>query len=299
MERKMSEAEATRLPPARPEFERRVTAPIGLGDVAKPLSFLERLGANVVLRRGLILVATALVWELYARWLDSPITFPTFLGTLQALRDGILSGVIPQRLAVTLETLVIGYAIGLLAAALVTTIAVTTRIGTDLLSTFTAMFNPLPAIALLPLALLWFGLGRPSLVFVIVHSVLWAVALNMHSGFLSVSETLRMTGRTFGLSGVRLVFGILMPAAFPSVLAGLKIGWAFAWRTLIAAELVFGVSSGQGGLGWYIFENRYTLDTASVFAGLLTVMAVGLLVEGVIFRFIEARSIRRWGMQSG
>ncbi|MFI4996250.1 MAG: ABC transporter permease [Hyphomicrobiales bacterium] len=295
----MSEAEATRLPPARPEFERRVTAPIGLGDVAKPLSFLERLGANVVLRRGLILVATALVWELYARWLDSPITFPTFLGTLQALRDGILSGVIPQRLAVTLETLVIGDAIGLLAAALVTTIAVTTRIGTDLLSTFTAMFNPLPAIALLPLALLWFGLGRPSLVFVIVHSVLWAVALNMHSGFLSVSETLRMTGRTFGLSGVRLVFGILMPAAFPSVLAGLKIGWAFAWRTLIAAELVFGVSSGQGGLGWYIFENRYTLDTASVFAGLLTVMAVGLLVEGVIFRFIEARSIRRWGMQSG
>jgi NitT/TauT family transport system permease protein len=295
----MSEAEATRLPPARPEFERRVTAPIGLGDVAKPLSFLERLGANVVLRRGLILVVTALVWELYARWLDSPITFPTFLGTLQALRDGILSGVIPQRLAVTLETLAIGYAIGLLAAALVTTIAVTTRIGTDLLSTFTAMFNPLPAIALLPLALLWFGLGRPSLVFVIVHSVLWAVALNMHSGFLSVSETLRMTGRTFGLSGVRLVFGILMPAAFPSVLAGLKIGWAFAWRTLIAAELVFGVSSGQGGLGWYIFENRYTLDTASVFAGLLTVMAVGLLVEGVIFRFIEARSIRRWGMQSG
>ena len=167
------------------------------------------------------------------------------------------------------------------------------------MSTFTAMFNPLPAIALLPLALLWFGLGRPSLVFVIVHSVLWAVALNMHSGFLSVSETLRMAGRTFGLRGMSFVFRILVPAAFPAILAGLKIGWAFAWRTLIAAELVFGVSSGQGGLGWFIFENRNTLDTASVFAGLLTVMAVGLVVEGVIFRFIEARTIRRWGMQSG
>ncbi len=71
-----------------------------------------------------------------------------------------------------------------------TTLAVSTRIGTDLLSTLTAMFNPLPAIALLPLALLWFGLGAKSLVFVIIHSVLWAVALNTHSGFTSVSPTL-------------------------------------------------------------------------------------------------------------
>ena len=283
----------------RPEFERQVTAPVGLGDVAKPLSFTERLGANPAFRRGVILVVLALAWELYARWLASPLTFPTFLETLQALRDGIVSGVIPQRLSVTLETLVAGYAIGLAAAALFTTAAVTTRVGTDLLSTFTAMFNPLPAIALLPLALLWFGLGRPSLIFVIVHSVLWAVALNMHSGFLSVSETLRMAGRTFGLRGMRFVFTILVPAAFPAILAGLKIGWAFAWRTLIAAELVFGVSSGQGGLGWFIFENRNTLDTASVFAGLLTVMAVGLVVEGVIFRFVESRTIRRWGMQNG
>ena len=287
------------LVPTRPEFERQVSAPIGLGDVAKPLSFVERLGANSAFRRGIILVALALAWELYARWLASPLTFPTFLETLAALRDGIVSGVIPQRLSVTLETLVLGYAIGLVIAALFTTAAVTTRFGTDLLSTFTAMFNPLPAIALLPLALLWFGLGRPSLIFVIVHSVLWAVALNMHSGFLSVSETLRMAGRTFGLRGMGFVFRILIPAAFPAILAGLKIGWAFAWRTLIAAELVFGVSSGQGGLGWFIFENRNTLDTASVFAGLLTVMAVGLVVEGVIFRFLEARTIRRWGMQNG
>jgi NitT/TauT family transport system permease protein len=176
---------------------------------------------------------------------------------------------------------------------------VSSRLGTDLLSTLTAMFNPLPAIALLPLALLWFGLGTPSLVFVIVNSVLWAVALNMHTGFLTVSETMRMAGQTFGLRGMRYVVQLLIPAAFPAILAGLKIGWAFAWRTLIAAELVFGVSSGQGGLGWFIFENRNLLDTPAVFAGLLTVMAVGLFVEGVIFRFIENRTVRKWGMQRG
>lgn len=295
----MTEVILKLTPPIRSEHEYAVSAPVGLGDVEKPLPLLERLVNNVGVRRGLILIALAVVWELYGRWLNAPLMFPTFLDTIDALKTGIVSGVIPQRLFVTLQTLILGYALGLIIAALFTSLAVTTRIGTDLLSTLTAMFNPLPAIALLPLALLWFGLGRPSLIFVIIHSVLWAVALNMHSGFLSVSETQRMAGRTFGLSGLRLVLKVLVPAAFPAILAGLKIGWAFAWRTLIAAELVFGVSSGQGGLGWYIFENRNTLDTASVFAGLLTVMAVGLFVEGVIFRAIEAKTVRRWGMQRG
>jgi NitT/TauT family transport system permease protein len=78
----------------------------------------------------------------------------------------------------------------------------------------------------------------------------------------------------------------------------LKTGWAFAWRTLIAAELVFGVASRTGGLGWYIFENRILLETANVFAGLLTIIIIGLIVENVVFRVIEDRTVRRWGMQS-
>src|SRR4051812_39907204 len=107
-----------------------------------------------------------------------------------------------------------------------------------------------------------------------------------------------MAGQNFGLRGPRFIAGILIPAALPSILTGLKIGWAFAWRTLIAAELVFGVSSRSGGLGWFIFENRNQLEIPSVFAGLLTVIVIGLLVESVIFRSIENITIRRWGMQS-
>src|SRR5437763_414196 len=126
---------------------------------------------------------------------------------------------------------------------------------------------------------------------------LWAVALNALSGFQSVPETLRMSGRNFGLKGARYVGLILIPAAFPSILAGLKVGWAFAWRTLIAAELVFGVSSRSGGLGWYIFEKKNQLLVANVFAGLLTVIVLGLLVENLIFQAIEKRTVRRWGMQ--
>jgi NitT/TauT family transport system permease protein len=190
-----------------------------------------------------------------------------------------------------------GYAAGTLLAALLTILAINTRIGTDFLETMTAMFNPLPAISLLPLALIWFGLGASSLVFVLVHSVLWAVALNTHSGFLGVSRTLRMVGANYGLTGMSYVLRILVPAAFPSILTGLKIGWAFAWRTLIAAELVFGVSSGQGGLGWFIFENRNLLDIPAVFAGLLTVIIIGLIVENLVFQTIERHTIKKWGMK--
>jgi NitT/TauT family transport system permease protein len=126
---------------------------------------------------------------------------------------------------------------------------------------------------------------------------LWSVALNTLTGFRSVPETLRMSGRNYGLRGVRYVGLILIPAAFPSILAGLKIGWAFAWRTLIAAELVFGVSSRSGGLGWYIFQARSELETTRVFAGLLAVILIGLFIEACIFRVIEKRTVLRWGMQ--
>jgi NitT/TauT family transport system permease protein len=158
------------------------------------------------------------------------------------------------------------------------------------------MFTPLPAIALLPLALIWFGLGSGSLAFVLVQSVLWPVALNTHAGFLSVSPTLRMVGRNYGLHGLAYVRMILVPAALPSILTGLKIGWAFGWRTLIAAELIFGVASGRGGLGWFIYESKNTLDIPAVYAGLLTVILIGLLVENVIFRTVEEKTIRHWGM---
>ena len=106
-----------------------------------------------------------------------------------------------------------------------------------------------------------------------------------------------MVGRNYGLSSIALVWRILVPAAFPSILAGLKIGWAFAWRTLIAAELVFGTTSGSGGLGWYIYENKNQIKIPNVFAGLLTVILIGLIVENLIFRVVEARTVQRWGMQ--
>ncbi|MBL8571841.1 MAG: ABC transporter permease [Phreatobacter sp.] len=284
-------------PPVRPEFVHREVTGGDLGVAERPLSLTDRLRNNEIARKAFILAVLALAWEGYARWVGNDLLFPTLSDTLVAFWDATTRGALLDRIATSLKILSMGYGAGIALAAVFTTLAVSTRIGTDLLSTLTAMFNPLPAIALLPLALLWFGLGIPSFVFVIVHSVLWAVALNTHTGFLAVPETLRMAGRNVGLSGLGYVTRILIPAAFPSILAGLKIGWAFAWRTLIAAELVFGTSSRSGGLGWYIFENKNQMETTNVFAGLLAVILIGLFVESVIFRWIERHTVRKWGMQ--
>jgi len=293
----MPDTRTAPLPPVRPELTKQILDASDIGDVARPLSSWERLTNVTALRRIAILVALAALWQAYTLALDNPLMFPTFSSTAVAFADAIVHGGLLGKAWTSVEVLLAGYASGVAIAAVLTTLAVSTRVGNDLLATLTAMFNPLPAIALLPLAMLWFGLGNISLIFVLIHAVLWPLSLNTHSGFLAVSDTLRMTGRNCGLSGVAYVGRILIPAAFPSILAGLKISWAFAWRTLIAAELVFGVSSGSGGLGWFIFENKNELEIPYVFAGLVTVIIIGLLVENVVFRSIENATVRRWGMQ--
>ncbi|HEY0223428.1 MAG TPA: ABC transporter permease [Pseudolabrys sp.] len=285
-------------PVERPNIYCETLGPDQFGIVEKPLTWYEQVYNQVWLRKIVILLVLAGCWELYGRWLNNPLLVPPFSDAVRALITDIGNGIIPTRALSSIEVLSVGYALGTLLAGLLTVFAISSRIGTDFLDTMTAMFNPLPAIALLPLALIWFGLGAGSLIFVLVHSVMWAVSLNMLAGFRGVSMTARMVGRNYNLTGLRFVARILIPAAFPSILAGLKIGWAFAWRTLIAAELVFGVSSGQGGLGWYIFESKNQLNIAEVFAGLLTIILIGLAVENVVFRVIEKNTVQRWGMQT-
>lgn len=272
--------------------------PIDSRFLVQPRSLWQRLWDATAFRKGVILVGLTLIWELLARYQNNPLMLPGAGETAKALWVGTLDGTLPSKVANSLSVLVKGYGLGVIGALALTTLAVSTRIGRDLLGTLTSMFSPLPAIALLPLALLWFGLGEGSLIFVLVHSVLWAMAVNIHAGFQGVLETLRMAGRNYGLNGIRYVIHLLIPAALPSILAGLKIGWAFAWRTLIAAELVFGASSGGGGLGWYIFQNRNELYTDNVFAGLVVVILIGLLIENLVFESLETLTVRRWGMQN-
>ena len=264
----------------------------------QPLGVRNALLRSIAFRRGAVLVALALLWQLAADWTSNPLLLPSFTQTAAALWDALLHEKLAIAVFASLSVLLKGYLIALALAIVLVSFAIANVFVREALLTLTAMFNPLPAIALLPLAMLWFGLGEISLIFVLVHSVLWPLALNTYAGFQGVPETHRLVGRNYGLTGPRYVAYILIPSALPSIISGLKIGWAFAWRTLIAAELVFGVSSSQGGLGWFIFRNRNELFTDKVFAGLVSVILIGLVVEFGLFRALENVTVRRWGTQN-
>ncbi|MDU1668865.1 MAG: ABC transporter permease subunit [Bradyrhizobium sp.] len=223
-------------------------APIAAtGSSARRLHW-SALRRSAMVRRVLVLATLALLWQLAATFTASPLLLPSFTQTMTALWDGLLHENLASATAASLGILIKGYLLALLLGLIFVSLATANALCREALITLTAMFNPLPAIALLPLAMLWFGLGETSLIFVLVHSVLWPFALATFTGFQSVPDTHRLVGRNYGLTGARYVGSILIPSALPSILSGLKIGWAFAWRTLIAAELVFGVSASQGGL---------------------------------------------------
>jgi NitT/TauT family transport system permease protein len=282
----------------REEYVREVIRPEKMDEPLVELSVPERLWNVTAVRKTVILACMALLWQVYSVWLDNALMLPSFTASLEALREAVLSFELPVAVGTSLRVLGVSYAAGVILSGLITLFALSSRIGSDFLEVCTGMFNLLPAIALLPLALLWFGLGYPSIMFVIIHSVTWPITLNIYSGFTGVSKTLRMAGRNLELKGLSYVFRLLVPAALPGILTGLRVGWAFSWRTLIASELVFGVSSGSGGLGWFIYEKKNQLDIAMVFAGLITIILIGVVVENILFTSIENRTIRKWGMKS-
>ncbi|MGQ4273870.1 ABC transporter permease [Terrihabitans sp. B22-R8] len=265
----------------------------------RPRTGLSRLGPffnSLAVRRLLVLLILVAAWEIAARYQNNPIMLPGFVEVARAFWGALLNDGLLFAAAGSLGTLLKGYFLALLLGVTLVSFAVASPFLRDALQTIAAMLNPLPAIALLPLALLWFGLGEASLLFILVNAVIWPFALAALAGFEAVPETHRLVGRNYGLRGVRYVSQILIPSALPSLISGLRVGWAFAWRTLIAAELVFGVSSGQGGLGWFIFRARNELLTDVVFAGLAAVILIGLLVEALVFRGLETVTVRRWGM---
>lgn len=150
----------------------------------------------------------------------------------------------------------------------------------------------LPSICWLPLAILWFGLSEAAIVFVVVMGSLLAVAIATEDAVLGVDPMMLRAAGTLGIRGLRFHLGVLLPAALPGVLTGVKLGWSFAWRALMAGELLFVA----GGLGQLLQAGRELLDAAQVMAVMAAIVAVGTAVDRVVFRVIELRVRRRWGL---
>jgi NitT/TauT family transport system permease protein len=150
----------------------------------------------------------------------------------------------------------------------------------------------LPSVCWLPLAILWFGLTEAAIVFVVVMGSLLAIAIATEDGVLGVDPVLLRAAGTLGIRGARFHLGVLLPAALPGILTGLKLGWSFAWRALMAGELIFVA----GGLGQLLQAGRELLDAAQVMGVMACIIAIGVLVDRIFFRLLEHRVRRRWGL---
>ena len=249
-------------------------------------------------RKFAIVAVLMVLWEVAARLADTPLVLPTFLATMTALAGSLTAGdtSLLGYVAETCKSLFLGFAIGSMVAAVLTVFAVNTKIGEEFLSTITAGFAPLPAVAVFPISLIVFGISLKSVVFIAAFAATFPVAVSMFQGFAGVSQTLRNVGRNFGMSSLGLTLRVLIPAALPAILSGLRNGFSNSFRALVAVEMVIGAASGAGGLGWFILSQKNDLAIDLVYGGILAVMVIGLLFEGA-FKLFENATIRRWGMK--
>jgi NitT/TauT family transport system permease protein len=250
------------------------------------------------LRRTILLAALIGIWQLYVSLSNvNALLFASPVETAKAFWYGWTDGTLSQATWTTLRILCEGIGIGIVVAAVLTLFATVSTIGDDLLTLLSSILNPLPGVAVLPLAMLWFGLTTNAILFVIANATIWPLALAVTTGFKTTNPTILAVGRNIGLSRLRLVTDVLAPAALPHAITGLKTAWAFGWRTVIAAELVFGVAGAKGGLGSYINNAKLYLLIPRVFAGLVTIAILGVIFES-LFGVLQRRTVVRWGMQS-
>lgn len=252
---------------------------------------------NAGVRRFLLVLALLGLWQFGVNFFKvPPFILPSPLSVGLALWQDLQNGTVIGALGNTLRLLFTGVGLAVIGGVFLAALSILSKWGKDFLSILVSIFNPLPGVAILPLAMLWFGLTPSAIVFVVTYGALWPIAISIDTGFRTINPTLLMLARNLGLRGLRLIKDVMVPAALPYILSGFKIGWAFGWRTIVAAELVFGVAGAQAGIGWYINQARYFLETPRVFAGLVGIALVGILVE-YLFSAFEARTVERWGVK--
>lgn len=249
------------------------------------------------LRRLLVAAGLLALWQVYVEFSKvQTFLFPSPSVVLDAVRADTVTGTLLAAVVTTLKLLLLGTLAGMGLGILLAAFSILSPLGRDLLSILTSVFNPLPGVAVLPVAMLWFGLTRAAILFVVAYATIWPIAINTDAGFRTISSTLLMVAQNLGLRKARLVLSVMLPAALPYLISGVKIAWAFGWRTIVAAELVFGVAGAQAGVGWYINQARYFLETPRVFAGLVAIALVGMAFE-YLFGLVERSTVEKWGMK--
>jgi len=251
---------------------------------------MRRLAKILLFFAGLLLL-----WEgLVLAQLWSPVLLPPPLNVGRYLWEALGDGTLLGAIGVTLKRLALGYAVGLLLGLPLGLLTARFQFLRDTLGLLALGLQALPSVCWVPLALLWFGQTESAMFFVVVMGTLWSVIIATDNGVRNVPPIYARAARTMGSRGLHTWLRVMLPAALPFIAAGMKQGWAFAWRSLMAAEIYVTILSGFG-LGHLLHYGRELNAMDQVIGIMLVLLLIGLLADKVLFSPWERFLHKRWG----
>ncbi len=239
------------------------------------------------LRRFLSPLALVLLWQAASMaGFISPRTLAAPSTILLAAWELILSGELPAHLAVSLGRVLAGLGIGLSAGIALALVAGLSRLGEEIVDAPMQMLRTLPFLALVPLFILWFGIGETPKIALVALGAAFPVYLTLFAGIRGVDPRLAEAGRVFGLDRRGLVRHVILPGALPSALVGLRYALGSAWLSLVIAEQI----NASAGIGFLINDAREFLRTDIIVVGLLVYALLGLGADALV-RLVERRAL--------
>jgi len=232
-----------------------------------------------------------LVWS---HWRPSYV-FPGPGSAFRSLWNDLANGSLPKAVGITLERAAIGYALALAIGSGIGVLIARISVLRAAIGSLITGLQTMPSVAWFPLAILLFGLSENAILFVVVLGAAPAIANGLLAGIDHVPPLLLRAGRVLGASGYKAYRYVILPAAFPSFLTGMKQGWAFAWRSLMAGELLV-VIGGHKSLGFVLDSARINNDAPGLVAAMIVILLIGIVVDSLVFGVVERRVRRRWGL---
>jgi len=261
------------------------------------ITWLKRLISNKTFQSVLWLVGLLGAWEFASRLgLISSFFLPPFSKVMENMSQQLVSGNLGVQSLNSFLAIVQGFGLALALAIIITLLCSWLKPVESLFSMLSTVFNPLPAVALMPLIILWFGINSGAMLAVIVHGVLWALVRHLLDGIRSVPKVYYEWCDNIELSPLKKFTQVLLFAILPELIAGIRVGWGRAWRALIGAEMVFGMIGTMGGLGYYIYNARSYANVANVMSGVVVIVIIGIIVESFLFNQLEKHTVKKWGM---
>jgi len=221
-----------------------------------------------------------------------PYLFPAPWAVASALWAGLQDHSFLIGIAVTMKRMLIGYSLSVVLGMILGLAVASNKFLEETLGALLVSLQSLPSICWVPLAILWFGLTEKAILFVLLMGCILSVTIAMEDGRKQMPKIYTMAGRNLGASGFRLFWYVMLPASLPYIVSGLKQGWAFGWRSLIQAEMIFLTI----GLGQLLMMGRDLNDMSQVIAVMLMIIALGYLVNRLVFRTMERTLQSRWGL---